>query len=414
MGVGDGSARRSVFRGLHAGRPGGPRRGRAAAWAMAGIGLASCVGVGSPGPSSAPIASLRETPVATAPREPTPVPSTTAPGQLRWTSVPLDIPGGGTITGIAVRPGTPPLYVALTDQGAVLRSSDARTWTRSADLAQPDGRPAFGGGLTYGAGRFEAAGAETQAASTGFTFADYHPTGGIAWTSTDAVTWTVSRLSRTGTATFLGSLVGDLGAIAGTVTGEEGGNGAIASTADGRTWRYAALPDSRDVTPQALAHLAAGRWVAAGFEFAAGTDACPPPNAIAWTSDDDGVHWQAASAGLTCGIAFGLLPTPAGILLFGRDATDPAAPIIWSSTDGTAWAPFTTPFTDLAWPMGTAPDGTLLVASGNQVFESTDGLAWAPSLTLPHRDDPRPAMLAGHLVVRCDPDLGCEAYLIDG
>jgi len=192
---------------------------------------------------------------------------------------------------------------------------------------------------------------------------------------------------------------------AGTGTGSDG---------MGRPLRRDELPDSRDVTPQALAHLAAGRWVAAGFEFAAGTDACPPPNAIAWTSDDDGVHWQAASAGLTCGIAFGLLPTPAGILLFGRDATDPAAPIIWSSTDGTAWAPFTTPFTDLAWPMGTAPDGTLLVASGNQVFESTDGLAWAPSLTLPHRDDPRPAMLAGHLVVRCDPDLGCEAYLIDG
>lgn len=159
-----------------------------------------------------------------------------------------------------------------------------------------------------------------------------------AWTSSDGIAWSRSRVDKPDGAMMTAILRIADGFLAVGVDGYSahagGGTGtAMWTSADGRSWaRSASLPGAL------MGHPAAGgdRFVAAGEMTA--FDAPPAPGIPIWTSSD-GVNWEQVEATDAFPpealVIDGLIWTGSSWMAVGGTLAEPLA---WTSPDGRSWA----------------------------------------------------------------------------
>jgi hypothetical protein len=225
---------------------------------------------------------------------------------LNWT--PRTIPSG-VIAGTGTYGGG--LFVLSGNGNTVITSPDGITWTRVAVAGVFGASTPYLPDVTYGAGKFVAVGRDSNFV-------------GVAYTSTDATTWTQAPTiaNASGNTGFL-SVVNN-----GTTFVASGGVG-VFSSPDGTTWtkQTSALPNSaRQLGPQAE-NVSAGAFANGQF-FVLGTYG-------SITTSTDGTTWTRRSTG-TVNDLFGVIHDGTKFVAAGSGGT------ILTSTNGSTWTQVTT------------------------------------------------------------------------
>ena len=210
--------------------------------------------------------------------------------------------------------------------GGVWRSADGLSWTAVGELERDVALVT----LARGDGRYVAAGRETQADGS------YRA---VVRVSDDGTTWQPATTPPEG-AFDLAAVAFAAGrwVAAGSGSGPSGEGRVLWTSQDGLVWRHVAVPDPSRVT--ALAAGDAG-FVAVG-EGASGQSGLP--SAVVLTSTD-GTRWT----GIEDPDAFGFTSLQAAAFGNGQylvggvelERTGAARPVMWTSTDLTAWQPVT-------------------------------------------------------------------------
>ncbi len=294
---------------------------------------------GSPAPAPSASASPSVAPTASPSASPSAVPSPSAGGlegsvppvsTTTWTGLTVQqvagapaglrtvVPWSGGYLGFASN--------AATGASTAWTSRDGRSWTAlpyaTFGLTDTSGNTAFRGGTSCGNGVLVVmlnGATETQ------------------WSSTNGVRWSSTPLPGDRSGTVAGTNPGGsmAGAAAGAIQPALSGP-AIDVTTDCSTWQTVRLPGSAIGSVTAVAANAAG-FVAVGYS---GSPASSNVEPLAWHSAD-GMHWTAATVAAKKGDAFNLVYAGASGFVATSDQpeTTPGITSMWTSADGTKWAP---------------------------------------------------------------------------
>jgi hypothetical protein len=270
---------------------------------------------------------------------------------LTWTNV--SAPAAGNLQGVDYADG---YYVAVSDTGAALASTDAVTWTPITALSSNvttdhlDARA-----IAHIGNNYVAVGSVSPAPYTAST-------GAAAW-STDGVTWTMA-----GTTAVTAPMHGVIGGTRFVGLGE---GGRLYSSTDGHTW--AALTAISGVGNLNSGVYGGGRYVAVGDGGYIATSA-------------DSTAWLAGKVVVVGGTAIdmhGITWTGTQYVAVGDNG------IIATSTDGAAWAPRTSALTGALRSVAAAAGGEIVIVGDNGIESSEDGVTWTA------RDEAGAAALAG-------------------
>jgi hypothetical protein len=421
-----------------------PARARSALALLCSVVIAACVV--SPPPSPAPLGPVTPSPTAGGPRSagattipsagssPTALPSpTTSPAAgtatLRWTKTVTDLPSSvarAGITALAMRPGNPPTYMAISSDHRTWLSSDGVQWRRGGKMASAEGGDVWWVCQLFVAnGTFVAFGTAATLSDAGLDGPYSGLNAGFVWTSTDGESWDRTRIDTFAVA----SAALDAGGFVATggLTGQY--RPTFATSADWRTWSRVSLADDpwpgepttfdwHDV--RSLAGSANAGYLVLDNQIHGGSAACqglPPaggdPQAptseaetpIVWRSLDL-QHWApVATAKLACSYMTQLIAGPAGDLAMSTMVSQTSRAVAvraWVSSDGVAWHEIEQPPgpLDRLGSLAMAPDGTFL-ALGDGVWASVDGERWslsAPATGLNVEE------FAGDLAIACGHD----------
>lgn len=234
------------------------------------------------------------------------------------------------------------LFVLSGNGNTVLTSPDGATWTRTAVAGAIGASSPVIFDVAFTGGKFVAVGRDSNFV-------------GVAYTSTDAVTWTPSNAIANSSNGFITVATNGSTFVA-------AGNANLFSSPDGVTWtkQTSALTSSaRQLGPQFEG--ASGAAFANGLLFVLG-------NYGSITTSTDGATWTRRSTGTTNDL-LGLLYNGTQFVASGSGGT------ILTSTDGTVWSQLTT---GTAFNFGKiAYDGTRYVtADFNGILTSTNLTAW--------------------------------------
>lgn len=301
-----------------------------AAVAMLPLALAACGGGGGDSPPPAP------TPPSPAPVPPAPSPT----AGTTWTNVTAT--GAGNLLAVDYDDGH---YVAVSDTGTAIASTDAATWTPVTLLSSnvtTDHLKAYA--IGHLGTNFVAAGSVSPT--------PYTTSVGAVATSTDGVTWTMGTLPAGATPIH--------GLIAGTRLIALGEAGALYASTNGQTWT-ALTPLNNGVGTLNAGVYGNNDYVAVGDSgyIAFSTDS------IAWE------HAQVITSGGVGVNLHGVAWTGNLFVAVGDNAT------ISTSTNGTTWsAPRTSAITGSLRSVAVSSAGTIVVVGDQGIETSTDGLTW--------------------------------------
>ena len=199
---------------------------------------------------------------------------------------------------------------------------------------------------------------------------------GVIWTSTDGLSWKSASGSTSLAGRVLqGVAAGDPGVV---VVGFGGSAAYAFFSADGTTWSVARLPNSAQLTADAVA------WNPAGFVVTGSPAGEGLLHGATWWSAD-GRSWTKVTGiqGSNQPAFDAVAASPTKFLAIGTDGSRRA---VWSSTNGRTWHKVET--------MSTVPtpvrarmryaNGRFLVPAGSSVWSSTDGRAWSRT-TVPNQ-----------------------------
>ena len=269
---------------------------------------------------------------------------------LNWTNVPAS--SVGNLQGVDYADGH---YVAVSDQGSALASTDGVTWTPITLMSSNVATDHLNArAITHLNNTYVAVGSVSPT--------PYSTSSGAAATSTDGVTWTMASTTAVTTPMH--------GVIAGTRFVGLGESGQLYSSTNGLTW--SALTTLNGVQTLNAGVYAGGRYLAVG-------------DAGYIAASADSVAWQAGQVVVVGG---------AGVNLHGVTWTgtlyvavgDNGA--IATSPDGVHWLPRTSAFSGTL--RSVAASGGEIVIVGDQGIEtSEDGITWTA------RDEAGAAALSG-------------------
>jgi hypothetical protein len=297
------------------------------------------------------------------------------------------------IVGLAERPGLSPLFIAVSGDGRVWRSTDAAVWERSATLTfAGSGNVHEITGVIYARDRFVIAGFTTTSADLGIALAAELFDGGLVWTSTDGKAWKAATLGEAFKGRWIVDLVRSPDGLRALVAGWEMCCPAIAASADGASWSLTPFSESGGA-PTAIAVLADGRVLAVGLgDVSSGPCADGGGGGATWTSKDTR-NWIRSGQDFGCDTMTGVAAGPKGIVATGGSEGS------WFSTDGRKWVATKNEFRPGgAVPIGVSSDGTFLAVGNETIWESVDGRSWVPSASVPGSE----ASFAGDVVIGCD------------
>ena len=292
------------------------------------------------------------------------------------------IPPDDAPAAIAVRPGDPDLYVAVTKLGSTWLSTDGLAWRAGGPLEWARGAPSKTvRDVAYSGGRFTAA------------------ANGIAWTSTDGLDWE-PRAAYGLDIRALAPEIEPLGAAAIDGSGFNGvGSGAFLQFDGGITaihrptgqFTSIGMGEMEDVLPSDEGFVIVGARRVGG-----GT--------VANVMTFDGVldwHWITSAGPSGPGIEDFVL-APGGFAALGHENT------LWTATAADDWsAPRTLDFE--ADRLFAGPDGSLLIL-GEGIWGSPDGLEWT---RLDDGSAPTGAWAyAGGVAIGCDVGV-CRSFVMD-
>lgn len=257
---------------------------------------------------------------------------------LTWTNVAA--PAAGALQSVDFADGR---YVAVSDQGGALTSTDAVTWTPASVLSSSRSTDHFDAfGVAHIGATFVAGGSISSAPYTTSTSA-------IA-TSTDGVTWTMA--STTALATPVHAIV------AGTPMIALGETGHIYTSVDGHAW-------STVVTIAGVQTLNAG--VFGGGRYVTVGDA-------GYIADSaDGVTWGASQVIVVKGTPINLHGvTYAGTqyIVVGDNG------LIATSADSFSWQPQTSVVAGTLRSVAVSTSGEIVIVGDNGIETSKDGVTW--------------------------------------
>ncbi len=351
--------------------------------------------VPSVSPSASPVA------VASPPGSPLPALPTETAAHLKWVKTKTNLPPRAAHNGfqLAIRPGSPPLYVLIDAFQEVWVSSDAVQWDLASKLKAPVTAIDSTDQLVFTGSTFVALDREWFYPSDPDDGPFSGVTGGHTWVSGDGQAWSFHPLPNVA---FREGLVeaGEIVAMGG-ITGEF--EPVLGTSTDGVSWSTSKLTgDPWSVTPDHqvwsyITGLAGDRThgvVAAVASIDLNANACdgstlplptPPkfdtPVPILWRSTDLQSWTPVASATMECGRVTDVIRGPRGYLAVGKGqlATRDNNPMrAWFSRDGLTWTEVAMPppFAELGGrSLAIAPDGTFLHYA-DEIWESTDGQHW--------------------------------------
>jgi hypothetical protein len=383
----------------------------------------SVAAVASQNPAASPSVPASNTPSSEPAPSASPSPApTTAPSaiatvaHLHWTKSVTNLPTGVTQTGVsalAMRPGNPPTYLAISFDHRVWLSSNGTHWRRGGDLPGPDGgnvwwiRNLFVRGST-----FVAFGISAILEDDGTSGPYSGIVAGYVWTSDDGERW--SRTSLDGFSATTAILDDGRFVVAGGLTGQSAST--LATSATGRTWKrietagdpwQSDQPSYDQPSARSLAGSRASGYLVLVPRSRVAPSECPMelngPTPITWRSTDL-QHWQPAATLVSgCALPTVMISGPGGDLAMRatfRQDSDRVDLIAWTSADGLTWRQVAEPPGPLRWlgALAIAPDGTFL-AIGDGIWESVDGEHWA--LSAPVRGF-GVEVFAGDLAIACD------------
>ena len=326
--------------------------------ALAVLAVASC---SPPTPSiTAPtFVAPVSTPEPTQSAEPTQTAATSTPQFTAAADAAFSVQPPDEIAGLAMRPGSPNLYIAVSRLGSSWLSTDGVTWVGGGQLAFKLGLLGRAvRDLAYSEGRFVAVGRESF-------YPDDVLTQGLMWTSEDGVDW---RATRIGFVEIRGLAAGSEPLVAAAIDeGARSGYGGGFARLDGDRWTL------QRPTESTLTAIGIGRpddVVPVGDRFLLVGGRAYGGGWIARVVLFDGKrewHWLTSDAP-TGNSLDQVTIAPGG---FAALSTDGA---LWTAQAVDRWAgPAELPF--VAAHIDTAPDGSLL-AMGDGIWQSTDGETW--------------------------------------
>ncbi len=261
---------------------------------------------------------------------------------LNWTNV--TVTSVGNLQGIDYADGH---FVAVSDTGAGLASTDGITWTPISVLAPTGSTNARA--IAHIGNNFVAVGAASSNSAA-------------AW-STDGVTWTAAGTTAVTTPLH--------GVIGGTRFIGLGEGGHLFNSTDGHTW--SALTAITGVGTLNSGVYGGGHYVAVG-----------DGGYIAASSDS--IAWLAGKVVVVGGVGInmhGVTWTGSQFIAVGDNG------VIAASPDAAAWAPRTSALTGALRSVATSASGEIVIVGDNGIESSEDGTTWTA------RDEAGAAALAG-------------------
>lgn len=306
--------------------------------------------------------------------------------ELTWRSAPFAFDEFDEPASMAVRPGDPALYVALTRKGTIWLSNDGLNWREG-------GRLEFTTNLlsertvhevVFSDGRFVAVGSETPPDEWA---------SGLMWTSADGTAWSLRRLGHL----VVRALSAEGTLLAGAAVEEGGGFAEY----DGAGWSMSqptnlvqwGMGEPEDLLPIESGFLIAGGLTRPGTDISV---------ANVFTFDGDREWRWLTNESPTGPPIRNLARLGDGFAALGDDDT------FWTATAVDRWsAPSELPFA--ASRLFQGPDGTLLLM-GEGIWASVNGIHWTRT-----DDGSAPTgqwAYAGGAAIGCD-DTACRAFVLE-